>query len=343
MKKIMLILLAAIILTSGCVDHSGYDLPIDTRGFYIGVVPNPKSIPETTWDNMVNAYEETGRIAEVTMIWTGENIGQYEKLKQNKVVTAVRVYGLKPVLTLNFATLKEVPGSGLQYVIDAPDGVNADLSDSEFREMWINEARNIAWEFQPEYFSLGNEINDYFYLHPEDLDDYLSLFDEAYSAIKEVSPQTKVFVVFSYSHLIDNNQWDLFDSFNERVDLIGVTTYSWKHFDDPKEIGDDYYTRLGHYTSNKPIAFTEIGWISSESKGSSEEEQARFLVRFLELTKNMDIEMVNWLFLHEAELTGIVGSITEPETGTISLKRANGRWKEVYYVWLDLKEVKYSG
>ncbi len=347
MKKVFALLIL-LVLISGCTGqkpptkHSSYGLPIDTRGFYIGVVPSPKSIPETTWDDTVAAYEETGRIAEVTMIWTGKNIGQYEKLKQNKVVTAIRVYGLKPVLTLNFATLKEVPGSGLQYVIDAPDGVNADLSDSEFRGMWINEARNIAREFQPEYFSLGNEINDYFYLHPEDLDDYLSLFDEAYSAIKEVSPQTKVFVVFSYTHLIDNKQWGLFDSFNERVDLIGLTTYSWKHFDDPEDITDDYYTRLGQHTS-KPIAFTEIGWISSESKGSSEEEQARFLVRFLELTKNMDIEMVNWLFLHEVELTGIVGSITEPETGTISLKRADGSKKEIYDVWLDLKEVKYGG
>ncbi|UCC91619.1 MAG: glycosyl hydrolase 53 family protein, partial [Candidatus Aenigmatarchaeota archaeon] len=311
MKKLFTFLML-LVLISGCTGgpgetptkHSSYDLPITSRTFHMGVVSTPKSIPETTWDDTVAAYEETGDIAEVTMVWTGENIGQTERLKQNKLITALTVYGLKPVLTLSFATLKEVPGSGLQYVIDAPEGVNADLSDSEFRNLWVSEARSLANEFRPEYLSLGNEINDYFHLHPEDLDDYLSLFDEAYSAIKEASPDTKVFVVFSFTHLIDNNQWDFFEKFNDRADLIGLTTYPWKHFDTPGSITSDYYSRLETYT-NKPIAFTEIGWVS-------ENEQAEFLVKFLDLTRGINIDMVNWLFLHEVELTGIAASVSKP-------------------------------
>ncbi|NIO22621.1 MAG: hypothetical protein GTN38_01155 [Candidatus Aenigmarchaeota archaeon] len=338
MRKLLAFLIL-LVLISGCTGgepgettkHSEHDLPITSRSFYIGVVPSPKSIPETTFDDINDAYREVGEIGEVTMIWTGENIGQAEKLKQNRVVTAVRVYGLKPVLTLSFATIKEVSGSGLQYVVDAPEGVNADLSDSEFRNLWVNEAGKIAEEFKPEYLSLGNEINDYFYLHPEELKDFLTLFDEAYSAIKEASPQTKVFVVFSFTHLIDNNQWDLFGRF-EKADMIGLTTYPWKHFDSPAEITSDYYKRIETYT-NKPIAFTEIGWIP-------ENQQAEFLVKFLELTKGMNIEMVNWLFLHEMEITGIAGSVSDPETGKISLKRKDGTRKEIYDLWLDLKELE---
>jgi hypothetical protein len=317
--KRALVLIFAVILIAGCtqsdtrVAESG-----ESRSFYIGLVPTPKSVPETTFDDINDAYKEVGDIAEVTMIWTGENIGQTEKLKQSRVVTAVRVYGLKPVLTLNFATIKEIPGEGLQYVIDAPDGVKADLSDPEFR---------------PEYLSLGNEINDYFHLHPEELDSYLSLFDQAYAAIKQASPQTKVFVVFSFTHLIDNNQWDMFGKF-EGADMIGLTTYPWKHFDSPGEITNDYYKRIQTYTS-RPIAFTEIGWLP-------ENQQADFLVKFLELTKGMDLEMVNWLFLHEMEVTGVAGSVSDPETGKISLKRKDGTKKEVYDVWLDLKGMKYE-
>ena len=53
------------------------------------------------------------------MVWGNPGgIGLYEKLKQNQVVTAVRVYGLKPVLTLNFHTIKQVPGEGLKPVVD---------------------------------------------------------------------------------------------------------------------------------------------------------------------------------------------------------------------------------
>lgn len=327
-----------LVSASGCLSQDaenapagGGSLPIDSRSFYIGVVPTPRSVPETTFDDVNDAYREAGEIGEVTMVWTGTNIGQSGKLKSSRVVTAVRVYGLRPVLTLGFATIKEVPGSGLKYVVDAPEGVNADLSDQEFRQLWVDEAREIAGEFKPEYISLGNEINDYFHLHPDDLVHYLSLLEEAYSAVKEASPGTKVMVVLSFTHLIDNGQWELLETFGGKVDMIGLTTYPWKHYEKPGMIPTDYYARIMDYV-DVPVAFTEIGWPSG-----SEKDQAEFLVKFLELTEGMDLEMVNWLFLHEVELTGIVGSVTDPETATISLKKADGTKKAVYDRWLELK------
>ena len=187
-------LLVIFILISGCASkpetpalkkYSNYTFPITERSFYIGTVPIPKNVPGTTFNDTVDAYKEAGDIAEIVMIWTDPSgIGQYDKLKQNRVITALRVYGLKPAVTLNFATVKQVTGEGLKYLVDAPAGVKGDLSDPEFKRLWIEEARKIAQEFKPEYFSLGNEINDYFYLHPEDLEYYLSLYDETYSAIK---------------------------------------------------------------------------------------------------------------------------------------------------------------
>jgi hypothetical protein len=333
-------LFALIVLVSGCTGsppaEQGSNLPIDSRGFLIGVVPTPRSVPETTFDDISDAYMEAGEIGEVMMVWTGENIGQYERLKSSQVVTAARVYGLRPVLTLNFATIKEVQGSGLQYVVDAPEGVAANLSDPGFRSLWVQEAESIAGEFKPEYFSLGNEINDYFYLHPEDIEAYLSLFDEAYSGVKAVSPDTKVFAVFSYNHLLDNGQWDLLEMFNTKADLIGLTTYPGKQYDSPRDIPGDYYSRIGEH-ADRPIAFTEIGWPST-----NETQQAKYLVRFLELTRGMDIEMVNWLFLHEAEISGILESVSDPETGKVSLKKADGSENEVYGVWEELKALPIS-
>ena len=161
------------ILISGCTEeiekpakHSPHSLPLTQRSYYIGMVPTPKSVPETTFDDITAAYEETGQLGEVTMVWGSPGgIGLYEKLKQNRVITAVRVYGLKPVVTLNFHTIKQVQGEGLKLVIDAPKGIVAEASNLEFRRLWVNEARNIALEFQPEYLSLGNEINDYFHFY----------------------------------------------------------------------------------------------------------------------------------------------------------------------------------
>ena len=138
-------------------------------------------------------------------------------------------------------------------------------------------------------------------------------------------------VVLSYTHLIDNEQWQLLERF-DGADVLGLTTYPWKHFDTPEEIDDDYYSRLSQYI-DIPVAFTEIGWAGDETA------QADFLVRFLELIKDMDVEMVNWLFLHEMEINGIGESVFSPESATIALKNADGTKKEVYDVWLELKEV----
>jgi hypothetical protein len=82
-----------------------------------------------------------------------------------------------------------------------------------------------------------------------------------------------------------------------------------------------------------PVAFTDIGWAGDETA------QADFLVRFLELIKDMDVEMVNWLFLHEMKITGIGESVFSPESATIALKNADGTKKKIYDVWLELKEV----
>lgn len=66
----------------------------------------------------------------------------------------------------------------------------------------------------------------------------------------------------------------------------------------------------------------------------------KFNLKFLELTKSNRLEMVNWLFLHETTFSGDSASIFKPETGTVSLKNADGSKKEIYGVWLDLKALK---
>jgi len=313
------------------------DLPITKRNFYIGLVPNPANAPNSTFEDIINAYQETGKIADIGMVWVEkQGIGEFDLLIQNQVITGLRVYGLMPFITLNFAKIIETP-NGLEYVIDAPEGINPSLADPQFREMWKNEAKNIANEFKPEYFSLGNEVNDYFYFHPEDLNDYLSLIDETYDIIKEFSPDTIVLVVLSYNHLIENNQWNLIEKFNPKVDSIGFTTYPYKNFSNPDDLPQNYYEIIKEYT-DKPISFTEIGWSSSGS--NNETSQAKFFLKFLDLTKELNIEMVNWLFLHETTLDGILGHISDPEIVTVALKKADDSEKEIYQYWIDVLELR---
>ena len=337
MRLMPLFIMLMLLFVSGCPGPAE-ELPQTkenaTRSYYIGLVPSPKNQPETSFEDIVAAYEEAGRLGEVMMVWSDPNcIGQCSRLRQTRVVEAARSNGMEPVLTLNFATIHNSSGKGLQYGVCWPNHTAANITDPEFRKAWINEAKSLAAEFRPSYFSLGNEVNDYFYLHPEDLPHYITLYDEAYAEIKKVSPETKVFVVFSYTHLIDNSQWGMLEKFDNRSDLIGLTTYPWKHYSSPQEIPSGYYRRAGNYTT-KPIAFTEIGWPST----GSEYEQAEFLAVFQNRTGGMDLEMVNWLFLHEIPIEGTLANVIQDETATVSLKERNGTKKEIYSKWQELAE-----
>ncbi|MEM3031167.1 MAG: hypothetical protein QXH27_05545 [Candidatus Micrarchaeia archaeon] len=319
------------------VKYSSYELPIGERSFYLGVVPTPKSIPAITQQGLVDAYAEAGKLGEVTMVWpSGGWHGACQRLQSSRTVEAVRNMGLKPVINLNFYTIAEVPGKGLQVVPDAPAGVNASLRNAEFRRLFVEEVRDCSRMFKPEYLSLGNEVGAFYATNPDAFDDYVSLYGEAYDAVKQESPGTKVFAVFSLNQLENANQWQLIGKFGQKLDLLGITTYPWMNYSSPKDMPDSYYQRLGGYTS-KPVAFTEIGWVSASSAGSSENEQAEYLVRFLNLTKGMRVEMVNWLFLHEpAAIGGTAGAMSAAETKTIALKNSDGSEKEVYGVWKDL-------
>ncbi|MGB9741225.1 MAG: hypothetical protein ACPLW5_05655, partial [Candidatus Bathyarchaeales archaeon] len=131
---------------------------------------------------------------------------------------------------------------------------------------------------------------------------------ETYDGIKAVSPGTRVFIVFRLDTIDSYNGWFLIGKFNEnKTDLFGFTSYPYMlgypgpaWYEKPSDMPPDYYTRITNYTKGKPIAFSEIGWTSSERlRGGSEQEQVEFLLWFLEHTRDMPPEIVSWLCLHD--------------------------------------------
>ena len=70
------------------------------------------------------------------------------------------------------------------------------------------------------------------------------------------------------------------------------------------DIPAEHYSEISEYVS-KPIAFTEIGWHSADSPTgweSSESEQAEFINKFFELTKDLDMEVVVWSFIYDPDI-----------------------------------------
>jgi len=315
-------------------------LPISERNFFTGTTP---TVDQT--ENPASAYILSKEIGKVFMLWVTPNgIGLYDKLcKVNPVANKTNYQvvcdiGLIPVVNLNSWTVK--PGKG----IVRNDGyASRDFADPEFVRRMCEEAYRIAARFKPMYFSIDNEVNTvYEWLGEKTFNGLVSLERKLYDAVKEVSPKTKVIVVISYNQLVDlpaPPRFHLIEKLAGAYDVLGVTTYPWRKYATPQDLPDDYYRRLSKYT-DKPIAFTEIGWSSDTAQGGSEDEQVEYLLRFLEITKGMQLEFVNWAFLHdlpESSVTGFVGQRTHLGLG---LRRYDGSSKKVWAYFQALSQLK---
>ena len=237
-------------------------------------------------------------------------------------------YDLVPVIEVNF--FNQDTGELLRQL----DAVN--------RAAYQAKAVEFVKKYQPPYFGVGVEIDTFYRKNPNEFEDFVSLFNETYDAIKEVSPNTRVFTTFQLERTrglrggifggindTSKNNWALLDQFS-RADLIAFTTYPGLIYKDPVNVPADYYTSIRKYT-DKPIAFTEIGWSSSGGvKGweSSEAEQQRFVAEFFGWTWGIkeDLELAIWIHLYP--------QTTAEPFGAMALYRADGTPKTTWGTWV---------
>ncbi len=193
-------------------------------------------------------------------------------------------------------------------------------------------------KYKPEYFVMGIETDIMHEKSPEDYDDFVVFYNGMYDEIKKVSPDTKVFTVFQLEKMkgcefwVDepcnssNSHWGLMDDF--KTDIAAFSTYPGLVYKDPSDIPEDHYTEILEHTS-KPIAFTENGWHSEAYPPgweSSEEEQARYVKRFFELTKDLDVEIDIWSFMY--------GQGTIKPFDSMGLRRSDGTAKPAWDEWI---------
>lgn len=244
------------------------------------------------------------------------------------IVGLARQNGLVPVIEVNF--FNQDTGELLRPLNEAN------------RTAYINEAVEFAEKYEPPYFGIGVEIDTFYRRNPKEFDNFVSLFNETYDAVKAVSPDTKIFTTFQLERTkglgggifggkndTSKNNWNLLAKF-AKADLLAFSTYPGLIYKDPADIPADYYTSIRKYTS-KPIAFTEIGWASSAGiKGweSSEVEQKKFVTRFFQLTSGIEeIELAIWIHLYE--------QTSQEPFGSMALGKSDGALKPAWDTWVS--------
>ncbi|MCA9772123.1 MAG: hypothetical protein KC466_06920 [Myxococcales bacterium] len=153
---------------------------------------------------------------------------------------------------------------------------------------------------------IGIEVNYYKYLNhalrPE-YPDWLNCYDQVYDAVKAVSPTTKVFPTFLLEDMLgllgqspaDPGQFS--DYTQSKVDLLSFSTFPHLTappvfptplFATPADVPSNYWSQMLAYSNGKDIQIGETGWAYSCSFQGTDQQQAEWVNRAMELAQPID-------------------------------------------------------
>ena len=194
-------------------------------------------------------------------------------------------------------------------------------------------------KFRPDYFGIGIEVNNLYQSDPAGYQSFVTLFAQAQAKVKQLSPNTRVFVAFQLEEMKGlngglrggqndpaKNQWQLLADF-PNADLLAFTSYPFLIYHDPSQVPDNYYSEITAHTE-RPVAISELGWPSAPvATGwvSTAALQAQFITRFATLTQPVKPRFVLWLSAFDQP-------IAEPFT-SIGLGAADGAHKPAWDTW----------
>ncbi|MBI5287778.1 MAG: hypothetical protein HY873_02270 [Chloroflexi bacterium] len=179
-----------------------------------------------------------------------------------------------------------------------------DFSDPDIRAAFASYAEYVVINYRPAYLALGVEMNLYYQENQEAFEDFISLYEETYDRVKSTSPQTQVTVTFQFEDLQsllpteDRHfpDWPLIARFEDRMDVMAISTYPSFAYARATDIPDNYYSQLRGFT-DKPIVIAEMGFASEPGEtmnSGSETEQSAFVARILREAASLSMPAIIW-------------------------------------------------
>ncbi len=356
---IALILATVLLICGACQDTDNDENMTQTESADAMITPadSPRTPPRGYYKGFASLlppdgdfeaiYRKASENAEFVDIWVGAadsgywNLGNYLRGNwgANFVEGLTRGNGMFPIINLSFIDRNPQTGGP---VLKSPDGESYDgLSDPAFRTAYKRGALDAVRAAKPLYLSLGNEVNRWYEQYgaesgdPNGFQHFISLYEEIYDAVKEISPRTKVFCVFA-REIVDENReagLEVLETFDpDKVDILALTSYPFavQGINSVSDIPDDYYSRaFDHFNApGKPFGFTELGWSTLDAFGG-EQGQAAFLEDAsgrLTIEQGLNLHLLGWFSLYDLE--------ADPhKTGLIS---RNGEEKQAFEIWTGL-------
>lgn len=277
-----------------------------------GFFPSP---PQVSAKSLFAHYRALSENAEVVLVqeaipWTDFAKGvEVEATKIDDMRNARKVAEAHNLKSIYF--IDPLNGFNRRQFFGLPEGWQNSFANPDIRTAYKNFALRVLREFRPHYLGLASEINTYIESHPEDKENFLSLYNETYAAIKSEAPQTQVFVTFQWEQL--NNlvgdgvlgtpyqiKWEYIEAFEPQLDLWVISSYPFMAFRSAADIPFDYYTPLLTRTE-KPLAVGEGGYVSRKTEAfpGTPQDQVNYLTA---IHTQIGERLAFWIYLLLSDL-----------------------------------------
>jgi hypothetical protein len=261
----------------------------------LGVELVAANFPNSTATDTVNALLIAAQIGSHTcMTW---HWGEPDSLPRIlSLMPSIRQFKLKTVIQMATTFLGD-PAPGAAY--------QASFASAATRNHFLANVADIA-ATKPDYLVLTTEVNLMYRFNRPEFDNFRSLYTQAYSLVKSISPNTKVGVSFLYKLWVGNYFVDHVDLPAQLMphDFIAFTSYPADLVQDGSFASISDIPALWHGLSRQAyptetIIFPEVGW---SSKGTGTPElQAEFVRNLPRLMSTTRPELVTWALLYDVE------------------------------------------
>lgn len=211
------------------------------------------------------------------------------------------IANLKATYNLKFHLSIKNPSTAVNYVPPAYAGLN--FEDTVFTNAYFQFAKTLIDSFAnvTDYLSVGVEADIYFNNHPNELDDFATLYQNISDYVHTNYPNIKTSsaVTFENGIVLNDTLWQLTKNYSDNLcvtywainsDFTIKSNAVW-------EIASNINTLI-QKSETKPVLIKECGFPSSAITNSSDSMQAYFVKEmFLQTMNKSEIEGLEWQFL----------------------------------------------
>jgi hypothetical protein len=327
--------------------------PGPPRAFMMGISTLPRELNATSYADSFRLAGDTGDMVLIqrTPPWADFLPGA-DVSEDTAKTTAGEKDALHDGHLKLFYAIDPTDGStGRDRLAGLPPSLSGrNFSDPDVRAAFISYAKYVALNYKPAYLALGVEMNLYYDKNKDDLENFKSLYDDAYDEVKQISSDTQVTVTFQYEdlqgilptedkHFAD---WQLLNQFEGKMDVAAISTYPSFSFPNAAAIPDNYYSQLRAFT-DRPVVIAEAGYSSAAGaqgiNNGTEADQASFAARLIAEAQNLKMPFVIWFAGWDpAYAQDTPFSVFQH----IGLRRGDDSEKPAWNVWSDAARRPYA-